>query len=1066
MEEFFDDDFEEDSEESLMHYGTKRHSGRYKYGSGENPYQHEAWFVWNYNTIKKNNFGISDDDIRKAMGYTGNGGKAKFNREKERAFDNIKDIADVIMQKEGYTRDSEVARALGMSSGDLRALKGIAKAKQNEDLMRRNLQLVEHGYSSRNKRAEMLGIPESTLRNMEKDGYMERNSKAYNIAEEMKKYIKDDKSYYDVGKGINYSLNVSEHTMQEALTILKNQGYGVHNIQVPQATNPDQKTTVSVLGPQGASWADTMKNQNNISTFDMYFNDDGKTRRGIYEPKSIDSSRIKIHYGDEKFQGTLGTDMDGVIQLRRGVGDISLGKASYAQVRIMVDGTHYLKGMAIYSDDMPAGTDIIFNTNKPSGTPAAKVFKSLKTVDIKDANGNVVRTEIDKDNPFGANIKAGGQNFYKNKNGEYVQTSIDNFEKATASNIKKSIDGERYSLSAANIIKEEGDWNHYQKKLASQFLSKQPMELINKQLNLTYADKNAEFEEIKSLTNPTIKRKLLGDFAEACDKAAVDLKVAALPGQTAKVILPVTDLKEGECYCPTYKDGTYLALVRYPHAGTFEIPIVKVNNKNKQGQSIVGPNAQDAIGISAKDAEQLSGADFDGDTVVCLPTTRKPTANGIYIASRKPFESLKNFSTNEYAISDERFKATGEYILGKNPLKTDTEKVANLKNKIANGYKPTEADFIEVGKEKLVMTEDAKQKQMGVVSNLITDMTLKGASPDELARATKASMVVIDAVKHELDYKQAYEDCRIPELKKIYQKEYNEETGETTGGASTLISRSKSEVRIKERKEGSSDYIDPKTGEKGKSRMYYDPNTGKRIYTETGRTYTDKNGNEVEALQKVTRMAYADDAMDLVSQMGTQQEKAYARYANALKEMARESRKELYKTDRAVYDKNAKEKYAIQVERLQSKLELAVANSPRERQAQIDANKTIKEAIQRDPSLKDDKEHNARLRQQAIAASRDKYGAKGKDTRIKIEDDEWEAIQAGAISDSKLEEILKYCDLDVLRERAMPKTQKTLSNAQAARIKAMKNSGFTIAEIAEQMSLSTSTVSKYIKEAA
>lgn len=44
---------------------------------------------------------------------------------------------------------------------------------------------------------------------------------------------------------------------------------------------------------------------------------------------------------------------------------------------------------------------------------------------------------------------------------------------------------------------------------------------------------------------------------------------------------------------------------------------------------------------------------------------------------------------------------------------------------------------------------------MGVISNLITDMTLRGADEKELARAVKHSMVVIDAEKHGLDYKRS-----------------------------------------------------------------------------------------------------------------------------------------------------------------------------------------------------------------------------------------------------------------------------------------------------------------------
>ena len=92
--------------------------------------------------------------------------------------------------------------------------------------------------------------------------------------------------------------------------------------------------------------------------------------------------------------------MDGVIQLRRGVDDISLGKSRYAQVRIGVDGTHYLKGMAVYSDDMPPGIDIIFNTNKSDKGDIHKAMKSIKD---------------DPDNPFGSIIR---QKHYIDANGK------------------------------------------------------------------------------------------------------------------------------------------------------------------------------------------------------------------------------------------------------------------------------------------------------------------------------------------------------------------------------------------------------------------------------------------------------------------------------------------------------------------------------------------------------------------------------------------------------------------------------------------------------------------------
>ena len=144
--------------------------------------------------------------------------------------------------------------------------------------------------------------------------------------------------------------------------------------------------------------------------------------------------------------------------------------------------------------------------------------------------------------------------------------------------------------------------------------------MAEKQLKLAKANKAAEYDEIMSLTNPTIKKYYLEKFASNCDKAAVDLKAASLPGQKYHVIIPNNTLKDNEIYAPGYESGTKLALIRYPHGGTFEIPICTVNNKNQLGKKLIGTTSMDAVCINSKIASQLSGADFDGDTVMCIPT--------------------------------------------------------------------------------------------------------------------------------------------------------------------------------------------------------------------------------------------------------------------------------------------------------------------------------------------------------------------------------------------------------------------------------------------------------------
>ena len=623
----------------------------------------------------------------------------------------------------------------------------------------------------------------------------------------------------------------------------------------------------------------------------------------------------------------------------------------------MVDGTHYLKGMAMYSDNIPDGYDIVFNTNKSSNKSKMDVLKKIQD---------------DPDNPFGATIKANGQSHYIGKDG-------------------------KDHLSAINKLKEEGDWQEQSINLSSQFLSKQPMSLIKRQLNLTYADLEDQYREIMDYTNPTIKRKLLLDFANSCDSAAVHLKAAALPRQKTQVILPIDELKDNEVYAPNYKNGERVVLIRYPHGGTFEIPELVVNNKNPTAKKALG-NAIDAVGINSKVAERLSGADFDGDSVTVIPVNDK-----VKVKTSRPLKELEGFDPKA-AYSTE----------GKTGVR--------------------------------LMKESQKQKQMGIVSNLITDMTLKNAPPEEIAMAVKHSMVVIDAVKHKLDYKQSEKDNHIEELKQKWQVRYDENGELKTGGASTLLSRRKQTVRVPERK--------------GSGRI--NPETGEVEYKESGRTYYDKkSGKIVPATIEVSQTLYTRDVNDLSS--GTPQENAYADYANKVKALGNRARLSYLSTEKLERSPEAAKKYASEVQSLNDKIDKAARNAPKERQAQINANAVVKAKVEANPELYTEKKAYKKLKQNSINDARADVGASGKGTRFTITDKEWEAIQAGAVSDSKLMQILRYTDQDALKARAMPKTTTQLSDTKVQKIKSMSASGYTNAEIAEALGVSTSTINNYIK---
>lgn len=972
--------------EDLMHFGVGwddnppgRGSGRYPHGSGKNPNQHIDLYQ---RVLELRKQGLSEDEIRKA-------------------FD---------MNTSVYRASLSVGKAEHEKVQVIRAKEFSEMVDENGKKLYSNVDI-----------AKMLGVTEGTVRNYLNREERGNSSKTVETMNLLKNQCNGE-NYIDVGVGSEFLLGCSNQRMSNAARILKEvEGYALYDdIRVDQM-GTQYKTTFKVLAPPGTTKQEIYAHLDRIKlpegACEMWPSEGNKAvgLYGIKEPTSVDSKRVAVRYAEEG-----GKDKDGVIEIRRGVEDLMMGNASYAQVRIAVDGTHYLKGMAVYTDgeNMPAGKDIIFNTNKHKGVPMMGPKDDTVLKILKD----------DKDNPFGATISR--QIEYKDKNGKII-------------------------LSPVNIVNEEGDWggdDGWSKNIASQMLSKQPSPLIRKQLNLSYADRVADFEEIISMENPVIKKKALIEFADGCDRAAVDLKASPFPGQSWKVILPITSLKDNEIYAPNYNNGDRVVLIRYPHGGTHEIPELTVNNRNKDGKIILG-QAVDAVGINSKVAARLSGADFDGDTVLVIP------ANGpnsrVKIQTKSPFGGLDTFDPKE-----EYPKREGMPIMKEG---------------------------------------EQKQREMGIISNLITDMTIKGAPDSELARAIKHSMVVIDAPKHELDYIRSYKKNEIGELKQKWQKRVNPDGTISSGGASTLLSRAKGIAYVPERKEGVL-VINPKTG--AMKRQYYDPNTGEKLYSETGRTkraamldpatpyvydetgkktknyIRDENGKKVYydtgELVKVesTQMAETKDARTLSS--GSKQEMLYADYANKLKGLANEARKAYLSTPNLKRDIDASEKYKEEVESLNSKLMLSLKNAPKERQAQLLATLTFRAKKEAHPDMtKDDVK---KYRNQALTGAREIVGANkfrfngygedgsGKKKGLRITEKEWEAIQAGAISNSMFQKIVDNAELSYMRKLSSPKQSQSLSSAKVAKIKAMSRSGFSLKEIADQMNVSTSTISKYLKE--
>lgn len=893
-------------------------------------------------------------------------------------------------------------------------------------------------------------VSESSVRT-KYNTYLKGNAnKVTETADKLKDILDEKGGYLDVGRGAEIGLEVSPDRLKTSLEMLKQQGYTVETVSFKQITGGGNETTFKVLCPPGTTTSDIYNNRYKIkSVTDVNGNDSAMNLKGMDKPVAIDLGRIDIKYAENG-----GTDRDGMVEIAAHYDekgrlvpnspDLSLGNARYAQVRIAVDGgkeciteknptgMKYIKGMAVYSLDVPKGKDIRVNSNKSIEDGPKKALKDMKP---------------DSDMPFGSSVVQ-----TKGKNGE-----------ALAINMV----GSKRDMSDAH---QEGIWGTWSKNLPSQFLAKQSLGLVKQQLKLKTQQSEDEYNDILKLNNPVVKKMALKKFGDQCDSDAVSLKAAPIGGQGVKVLLPVKSLKDNECYCPSLENGTTVALVRFPHAGPFEIPICRVNNSNKEAKIFAG-DGRDMVGINSKVAQKLSGADFDGDTAIVIPMTRK-NSRGEFVTSTKinSAPSLPHLA----------------------------------------GFDPTDAYGPKryPGKKYHIMTEREKGIEMGEISNLITDMYAKGCKDsNKLSRAVRYSMVVIDAKKHELNYKQAYKDYDIQSIKEEYQRHVNPKTGKVGYGASSLLSRSKSQQEVPARQ---TNYrIDKETGEKifrspqktteakrervkveapkgykqlgsdGKlhSYRYLKDSNGKDIFaTDTGKLVKNKdgsysydrgNGKDIwqttgykKRMMKSTKMYEAKDARELLSDHPNEIERAYADYANHMKRLGDKARKESVNTVVFKKDPEAAKRYSEEVKSLEEKYKKAKANSPIERQAQLLATSIYNANYNDHPEWDDDDKKKARG--QALTEARYRTGAQG--NLVTFTDREWEAVNARAISSSKLTQLLSKADQDNYMQLAMPRTSK-ISDAKRSRIKALYNAGWSYEQIKKSVSgVSLSSIANIVNE--
>ena len=959
----------------LIHYGTPQErdfdpqgSGRYRQGSGKRPNQHLPYMedvAYRLGRVRaQSKVGLKKDSVPSE----GEDHKTFF-------VDEV-DAKRRELREAGLPSDEKsLADAMGMSSTEYRNRK-TASTEERKAWRRVQIEHCLERGMSKAAIARQLHVTPSTVDNYIKGVHKSKEGKVANTAKVIKEAC-DANRFVDIGLGVYAQMGVSEQTFNGAISMLKDQGYQARWVEQPQM-GTGHFTNRRILVKPGEKWNEAKKDPTLIKPVTEYTRNMGRTFEKPEPPVSVDSSRVQIRYGEE------GSARDGLIELRRGAKDLTLGSATYAQVRIAVNDTHYIKGMAVYSDDLPDGVDIRFNTSKSSDKPM---------IDPNPKKCVLKPMKEDPENRFGATISR--QNHYIDDDGNS-------------------------KLSPINIVNEEGYWQeNWSNTLAAQFLSKQSPSLAKQQLDKLYDQRKAEYDEIMAYDNPVVRERFLERFASQCDSDAVHLKAAAMPRQAWNAILPVPSLKPNEVYAPGYEQGETVIMIRYPHGGKFEIPQCVVNNKNKEAIALMGRHPRDAIGINPITAQQLSGADYDGDTVLVIPN------NDGAIQVKKYHDELINFDHHRlYQAYD---------------------------------------GMPEVGKE----DGFNRGMRMGDITNLICDMTIKGAGDDEIIRAVKYSMVIIDAEKHNLDWKTAKKDLRIDELKKAYQ-------GRANAGASTLISKSTSPEHPYDRKKGVR-FIDPETGKPGKV-VNIDPVTGQPLFSETGKTrfkpkkthvdeetgavIVDEWGEE-RRKGKSNKMTEAllttGDARALSS--GTAIEEVYAAHANRMFELGNKARLATLQVEKTYVNKEAKQKYATEVEEMMKAIREGIMNAPLEREAQALAYAMSK--AETDETGHVDYDTRKKMDAKNLTRARARVGS-GR-TPFYITDRQWEAIQAGALAQSNQEKLFQYADQDRLRELASPPKQSALSSAQISKAREWLDSEkYTQKEIADQFGVSVTTLLKAV----
>ena len=236
------------AEDILEHEGTKRHSGRYPWGSGKNPYQHSGDFL---------------------------------SRVEE-------------LSKDGISR-SEIAKILGMSTTDFIIQVKTANHERRE-LLRDKAKSLRADGKSLNEITQIMGYKnDSSVRSLLDDNTAANKNKARATSEILKKELESKGDMLEVGAGVERVLNVSPATLKEALFILKTQDYNVYKIGIPDPLNPGKQSNTTILAASHIPYADAYKKMETIQSVGDYHSvDGGLTFNQKQYPASVDSKRVHV----------------------------------------------------------------------------------------------------------------------------------------------------------------------------------------------------------------------------------------------------------------------------------------------------------------------------------------------------------------------------------------------------------------------------------------------------------------------------------------------------------------------------------------------------------------------------------------------------------------------------------------------------------------------------------------------------------------------------------------------------------------------------------------------------